>query len=79
MGENLTLEGASEDDVAIGDWFRWGEALLEISQPRAPCFKLAIHTRRQDVPGLMTVSSRCGWYYRVIEEGRAEVHGTLSL
>ena len=71
FGENLTLSGADEEGVAIGDRFRWGDALLEVSQPRAPCFKLAMHTRRPDVPREMTLSARCGWYLRVIEEGRA--------
>jgi MOSC domain-containing protein YiiM len=72
FGENLTLEGGDEHAVAIGDRFRWGDALLEVSQPRAPCYKLAIHARR-DIPQLMTVSARCGWYFRVIEEGTARV------
>ena len=71
FGENLTLEGANENDVAIGDRFRWGGAILEISQPRAPCYKLAVHTARPDAPGLMTLSARCGWYLRVIAEGAA--------
>jgi len=71
FGENLTLEGANENDVAIGDRFRWGDAILEISQPRAPCYKLAVHTARPDAPGLMTLSARCGWYLRVIAEGAA--------
>lgn len=70
FGENLTLHGALEDDVAIGDRFRWGDVLLEISQPRAPCYKLAIHTGRASAPQVMTLSARCGWYLRVIEEGR---------
>ncbi len=70
FGENLTLQGANESDVAIGDRFRWGDAVVEVSQPRAPCYKLAIHAR-PDVPQLMTLSARCGWYFRVIEEGIA--------
>jgi MOSC domain-containing protein YiiM len=73
FGENLTLEGADETTIAIGDRFRWGDAVLEISQPRAPCYKLAIHTARPDVPQLMTHSARCGWYFRVIGEGGAPV------
>jgi MOSC domain-containing protein YiiM len=76
MGENLTLDGGDEDDVRIGDRFQWGDALLEISQPRAPCFKLAIHTEREDAPALMTISARCGWYYRVITEGEAPTRDT---
>jgi MOSC domain-containing protein YiiM len=71
FGENLTLRGGDEDEVAIGDRFRWGDAVLEVSQPRAPCFKLGMHTARADAPALMTVSARCGWYYRVVAEGRA--------
>lgn len=75
FGENLTLEGVDETMVAIGDRFRWGAALLEISQPRAPCYKFAIHARRADAPQLMTLSSRCGWYLRVLEEGDAPIEG----
>jgi MOSC domain-containing protein YiiM len=77
FGENLALRGADETDVAIGDRFRWGEVLLEICQPRAPCFKLALHTQRDDVPGQMTLSARCGWYLRVIEEGQAPVQDAM--
>jgi len=76
FGENLTLEGANENDVAIGDQFRWGDVLLEIAQPRAPCFKLGIHAR-EDIPARMTVSARCGWYFRVVEVGFAPVSGEL--
>lgn len=75
FGENLTLQGADETVVAIGDRFRWGDAILEISQPRAPCFKLAIHTARPDAPQLMTLSGRCGWYFRVAREGEAPASG----
>jgi MOSC domain-containing protein YiiM len=76
FGENLTLTGADETVVAIGDRFRWGEALLEVSQPRAPCFKLGIHTR-EDIPARLTVSARCGWYFRVVEVGFARVDDQL--
>ncbi len=75
FGENLTLDGADEDAVAIGDRFRWGSVLLEVSQPRAPCYKFAMHSRRQDAPQLMTLSARCGWYLRVIEPGSVSVLG----
>jgi len=75
FGENLTLFGGDESDVRIGERFRWGGAILEISQPRAPCFKLAIHSNRADVPQAMTLSARCGWYLRVIAEGEAPTRG----
>jgi MOSC domain-containing protein YiiM len=69
FGENLTVEGLDEDDVLIGDRFRMGTALLEVSQPRIPCFKLGI---RMGDPGFLKPflqSGRSGWYLRVIEEG----------
>jgi MOSC domain-containing protein YiiM len=79
FGENLTIAGADEKAIAIGDRFRWGDAVLEVSQPRAPCFKLAIHTGRPDAPQLMTLSGRCGWYLRVIRPGAAPVRdGSLT-
>lgn len=71
FGENLTTAGAGERDVAIGDRFRWGDCVLEVSQPRAPCYKLALHTQRADAPQAMTLSTRCGWYFRVVAEGCA--------
>ncbi len=78
FGENLTLEGADEDAIAIGDRFSWGEAVLEISQPRAPCNKFQIWTGRTDAPALMTISGRCGWYLRVVKEGNAPTDGTME-
>jgi MOSC domain-containing protein YiiM len=74
FGENLTVKGCDESDVAIGDRFGWGDAILEISQPRVPCFKLAMHTR-PDVPRLLALSARCGWYLRVMREGSAPTTG----
>ena len=76
FGENLTIAGADELAVRIGDRFSWGEALLEVAQPRAPCSKLQVHTGRADAGTLMTISGRCGWYFRVLETGRAPVMET---
>jgi len=69
FGENLTTEGLLEENVHIGDRYGVGTALLEITQPRSPCFKLAAHIGRPDFPKLFTQSGRCGWYLRVVEEG----------
>jgi MOSC domain-containing protein YiiM len=73
FGENLTLETGDETEIAIGDRFAWGDVELEVAQPRAPCFKFAIHTQRTDTPALMTVSGRSGFYLRVLREGFAPV------
>jgi len=78
FGENLTLGGGDEETVHIGDRFAWGDAILEVSQPRAPCFKFAMFTKRADCPHAMTASARCGWYFRVLQEGLAPVRGTLT-
>lgn len=78
FGENLTLEGADETQISIGDRFRWGDAELEVCQPRGPCYKLAIHTQRANIPQIMTISARCGWYFRVTREGAAKTRATLT-
>jgi MOSC domain-containing protein YiiM len=72
FGENLTLAGGDENEVSVGDRFRWGDVVLEISQPRAPCYKLGMHTGRPDAPKIMTSTARCGWYLRVVSPGRVK-------
>jgi len=79
FGENLALDGIAEDDVRLGDAWRWGEALVEVSQPRAPCYKLSLHTGRKDVGPRMLATGRCGWYLRVLETGRVPIAGSLTL
>lgn len=79
FGENLTLAGVSEDHVHLGEQWRWGEALVEVSQPRAPCYKLSLHTGRRDVGPRMLATGRCGWYLRVLETGRVPMTGALTV
>ena len=69
FGENFTVEGMTEDDVHIGDVFRVGRALVEVSQPRPPCFKLGIKMGMPRFPKLFLASGRVGFYLRVLEEG----------
>ena len=69
FGENFTTEGLLEDAVCIGDRFRVGGALLEVSQPRVPCFKLGMTMGMKDFPKRFIDSQRSGFYMRVIEEG----------
>ncbi len=79
FGENLSLAGATEGQVHIGDVWAWGDALLQISQPRSPCFKLVAHLDRPQVGPLMIASGRTGWYLRVLRPGEAPVAGWLRL
>lgn len=79
FGENLSTAGATEDDVCIGDRWFWGEAVLEVCQPRTPCFKLTMHRGRGDMIRLFRQSGRSGWYLRVIQPGRVPVAGPIRV
>lgn len=69
FGENLTLEGLLETEAHIGDQFRVGSALLQVTQPRMPCFKLGIRFGRPDIVKRFWMSDRPGIYFSVLEEG----------
>ena len=69
FGENLTTEGLFEADVCIGDRFAIGGALLEVSQPRIPCQKLAMRHERADLPKHFLASGRSGFYFRIARAG----------
>jgi MOSC domain-containing protein YiiM len=69
FGENLTTQGLTEDSVHIGDQFQVGSAVLQATQPRMPCFKLALRFGRSDMVKRFWQSGRSGIYFSVIEEG----------
>ncbi|KAI3589415.1 hypothetical protein D9X30_4998 [Cupriavidus sp. U2] len=69
FGENLSTTGLTEADVCIGDRFRLGTALVEVSQARQPCWKLNHRFGFAGMSRAVQGSGRTGWYYRVIEEG----------
>jgi len=79
FGENVSTLGWTEDDVCVGDLFRMGGALVEISQGRQPCWKLG--HRFGDAAMLERVirTARCGWYYRVIEPGAIAAGDVIRL
>lgn len=79
FGENLSTAGWTELDVFIGDRWRWGDALVEVCQPRWPCFKLAMYRRRGDIGGRMKDSGRTGWYFRVLQAGAVPVSGPITV
>jgi len=79
FGENLSTAGGTEDDVCIGDRWHWGDAVLEVCQPRTPCFKLAMHRGRGDIGRLLRTSGRTGWYLRVLQLGRVPVAGPVTV
>jgi MOSC domain-containing protein YiiM len=79
FGENLSTIGALERDVRIGDVWRWGSAVLQVSQPRWPCFKLALHRGRADIQSRMRSTGRTGWYLRVLEPGEVPASGPIDV
>ena len=69
FGENFTVEGMLDDAIHVGDIFRVGGALVEVTQPRVPCFKLAIRMGLEGFQNILLSSNRIGFYLRVLEEG----------
>jgi MOSC domain-containing protein YiiM len=69
FGENFTLQGLDEASVCIGDVWSAGEVLLQVSQPRQPCWKLARKWGIRDFADQVIRSGRTGWYFRVLREG----------
>ena len=69
FGENLTTEGWWEDEVHVGDRFRIGTAEFAVTQPRMPCFKLAVKFDRDDIVETFLEAGRPGFYLAVLQEG----------
>ncbi|UKK84335.1 MOSC domain-containing protein [Sphingopyxis sp. BSN-002] len=79
FGENISTEGLVESEACVGDRYRLGSALVEISQGRQPCWKLGHRFGVATVPATVVTTRRSGWYYRVIEEGAVAGGDTLEL
>jgi ferredoxin-NADP reductase/MOSC domain-containing protein YiiM len=69
FGENFTIAGLPDDAVCIGDRYRIGSALFEITQPRVTCYRVGIRMNEPRMASLLTSSGRPGFYFRVLEEG----------
>jgi len=69
FGENLTVEGLADNEVCIGDRFRIGGAVVEVSQPRDTCYRVGIRLHHPEIPALLVAHHRPGFYFRVIQEG----------
>jgi MOSC domain-containing protein YiiM len=69
FGENFTVEGLADDDVCIGDCYRIGSALFEVTQARVTCYRVGIRTNEPRMPALLTSTGRPGFYFGVQQEG----------
>ena len=79
FGENLSTQGMTEESVFIGDIYRWGETLIQVTQPRSPCFKLNFHFGISDMSARMQKAGKTGWLYRVVLGGKVSADAPLEL
>lgn len=77
FGSNLAIGGLGEADLAIGDRLRLGSALLQVSRPRQPCWKIEHRFGARGMVKTILNTGRCGWYFRVLEEGSAAAGDSL--
>src|ERR1700712_3038500 len=69
FGENFTVDGLADDEVCIGDRYRIGSAIFEVTQPRVTCYRVGLRMNNPQMPALLVSQKRPGFYFRVIEEG----------
>jgi len=79
MGENLTIAGLEEKDICVGDVHSIGSSLLQVCQPRQPCFKFALRHGNKLLPKAMVKNGFAGWYYRVLQTGFVKTGDAISL
>jgi MOSC domain-containing protein YiiM len=79
FGENLTTEGLDEDTLCIGDRLRVGTALLMVTQPRLPCYKLQVRFEREDMIKRFLASGRSGFYCSVVEPGEVSAGSGIEI
>ena len=72
FGENFTIDGLPDTEVCIGDRYRIGSALFEVTQPRVTCYRVGIRMNEPQMPALLVAHHRPGFYFRVLEEGEVE-------
>lgn len=78
FGENLTVDGLPDSEVCIGDRYRIGSALFEVTQPRVTCYRVGIRMNNPQMPALLVSHRRPGFYFRVIEEGEVGAGDTIT-
>src|SRR5438128_4375654 len=78
FGENFTVDGLSDEEVCIGDRYRIGSAVFEVTQPRVTCYRVGIRMNEPQMPALLVKTGRPGFYFRVIEEGEVEAGDEIT-
>ena len=78
FGENFTVEGLADDEVCVGDRYRIGGALFEVTQPRVTCYRVGIRMNEPAMPSLLVAHHRPGFYLRVLEEGAVQAGDAIA-
>ena len=79
LGENLTISNLEETEIFVGNTYKLGEALLEVTKPREPCYKLGIRFGTQDIVKQFWNPTKCGVYFKVLQTGNVNVGDELIL
>lgn len=79
FGENLSIRGINDSDVCLGDQFAYGEAIVEVSQPRQPCWKISSVTGIKKLTAMVVKEYRSGFYLRVLKGGKVTLNDKLIL
>jgi ferredoxin-NADP reductase/MOSC domain-containing protein YiiM len=78
FGENFTIDGLPDAEVCIGDRYRIGGALFEVTQPRVTCYRVGIRMNEPDMAALLVKHGRPGFYFRVLDEGEVEAGNEIT-
>lgn len=78
FGENFTVDGLSDNEVCIGDRYRIGRALFEVTQPRVTCYRAGIRMNQPDIAAMLVKHGRPGFYFRVLEEGEVQAGDEIT-
>src|SRR5437660_12330395 len=78
FGENFTVEGLADSEVCVGDRYRIGAALFEVTQPRVTCYRLGIRLNEPEMAALVVKHGRPGFYFRVLDEGKVETGDEIT-
>lgn len=78
FGGNVAIRGLDETQVRVGERFRLGSAVIEVSQPRMPCATIERRFERKGMVAAIMETGRCGWHFRVVEEGDAQAGDALD-
>lgn len=79
LGENLTISNLEETEIFVGNTYKLGEVLLEVTKPREPCYKLGIRFGTQEIVKQFWNSTKCGVYFKVLQTGNVKVGDELIL